>query len=106
MDHALNWLWQGCAIALATSVVLHLAARSRAHDRYVIGWVALSGVLALPLVSWLLDGMLPPPATPRSTEAVPPAVLSVPTVWWTSATTVVALGMAWFAFSMQRLVVM
>ena len=38
MDHVLNWICQGVAVAAATSGALRLLDRSRAQARYVLLW--------------------------------------------------------------------
>jgi beta-lactamase regulating signal transducer with metallopeptidase domain len=52
MDFIANWLVQGCVVALATvAIVRWLLSRAPAAARYLVCWVGLSAVLALPLVS-------------------------------------------------------
>ena len=53
MDNILNWLWQGCVVAAASGVLLRLLHRSRAQFRYVLCWIVLVIVLALPILPWL-----------------------------------------------------
>src|SRR5207244_9235040 len=44
------WLWQGIAIASFTAIVLRGMPRLSAATRYVIWWLALAAVVALPIV--------------------------------------------------------
>ena len=57
MDFVANWLVQGCVVALATVVIVRCLPRALAATRYLVCWVGLSAVLALPLVS-LIPGAL------------------------------------------------
>lgn len=56
VDVLANWLWQGSAVALAATVILRLSRRLSATSRYHLWWVALSVVLVLPILPWLLHG--------------------------------------------------
>ena len=56
VDVLANWLWQGSAVALAATVILRLSRRLSATARYHLWWVALSVVLVLPILPWLLNG--------------------------------------------------
>jgi beta-lactamase regulating signal transducer with metallopeptidase domain len=51
VDFIANWLVQGCVVALATVVIVRCLPRALAATRYVVCWVGLSAVLALPLVA-------------------------------------------------------
>ena len=103
MDHAINWVWQGCLIAAMTMAVLRAMERTRAQARYAVCWLAMTAITLLPV---LPSGVA---ATASSTlqasdGVVDAPVLAVPDVWWTS-TTVVALAAAiWFLVAMWRLV--
>jgi beta-lactamase regulating signal transducer with metallopeptidase domain len=57
VDFVANWLVQGCVVALATVVIVRCLPRALAATRYLVCWVGLSAVLALPLVS-LIPGAL------------------------------------------------
>ena len=56
VDVLANWLWQGSTVALAATVILRLSRRLSATARYHLWWVALSVVLVLPILPWLLNG--------------------------------------------------
>jgi beta-lactamase regulating signal transducer with metallopeptidase domain len=51
VDFVANWLVQGCVVALATVVIVRCLPRALAATRYLVCWVGLSAVLALPLVA-------------------------------------------------------
>ncbi len=48
MDSVLNWLWQGCVVAVACGAMLRVLERARANVRYVVCWTALLLIVALP----------------------------------------------------------
>ena len=104
MDHVLNWLWQGCVVAGATSLSLRLMTRSRAQFRYVLGLIGLAVVMTLPILP-ILNAM--PAATPlqASIGAVPAAetVIAVPDTWWTSTTVILSLCAVWTAVYALRI---
>src|SRR5262249_22375136 len=45
-----TWLWQGVAVAGITTMVLRATPRLNAATRYVIWWLALAAVMAIPIV--------------------------------------------------------
>jgi beta-lactamase regulating signal transducer with metallopeptidase domain len=47
-----NWLWQGCAVALVTTGLLRASRRMSATTRYHLWWVTLAVVLLLPALSF------------------------------------------------------
>jgi serine-type D-Ala-D-Ala endopeptidase (penicillin-binding protein 7) len=103
VDHVLNWLWQGSAIALATLAALRLLDRSRAPFRYVLCGIALLAVLALPVVSllwsrtpaWEAIADTPMPTTP---------VLAIPIAWWTSGAVIAGLWGLWCVICVGRVI--
>jgi beta-lactamase regulating signal transducer with metallopeptidase domain len=92
MDAVLNWLWQGCAVAMVCAAMLRALERARANARYVVCWAALLLVVSLP---WL--PALPSPKT--AAEAVLSArsdvVMALPDAWWTSGLVMLAAWLAW-----------
>ena len=93
MDHVLNWLWQGSVVALATSAILRLLSRARAQFRYVLCWIVLALVLALPALPLMFASGVPVPAP---AAVVPSDVMfAVPNAWWTSTTIVLSLWALW-----------
>ena len=69
MDAALNWLWQGCVVALTLSVALRLLERARANVRYIVCWAALLLILVLPAFSWLGTNATQPDAVATSSAS-------------------------------------
>jgi beta-lactamase regulating signal transducer with metallopeptidase domain len=101
MHDVLNWLWQGCAVALALFAMLGLLERARANVRYIVCWAAQVLVLSLPLVAMLESGGGAPGRLPR----VPvDAVVSVPDAWWTSGLVIAAAWFAWTGVGAVRFV--
>jgi beta-lactamase regulating signal transducer with metallopeptidase domain len=100
MDAVLNWLWQGSAVALACVVMLRVLERARANVRYVVCWVALLLIVALPA--------LPPvqPAPPAAALPASPAdaMLSLPDAWWTSTLLMLAAWLGWASACTVRFV--
>jgi beta-lactamase regulating signal transducer with metallopeptidase domain len=92
MDALLNWLWQGCVVALALFAMLRLLERARANVRYLVCWAALLLVVVLPTLPWL--GLL---GLRHEALGLAPvaAIASVPAAWWTSGTVMVAAWIVW-----------
>jgi hypothetical protein len=99
VEHVLNWLWQGCVVALATSLTLRLLQRSRANARYALCWIALVVLIALPVVP--STGLAGPAFAPVVAGA---PIVAVPTTWWTSTAIVMTLWAIWTAVCAVRLV--
>jgi beta-lactamase regulating signal transducer with metallopeptidase domain len=102
MDHAINWIWQGCLIAAMTTVVLRSMERTRAQARYVVCWLALAAVTLLPVLpSGFADtasSQLPP-----SGGAAAAPVVTVPAAWWTSTEVVAVAAALWFLLAAWRI---
>jgi beta-lactamase regulating signal transducer with metallopeptidase domain len=94
MHAVLNWLWQGCVVAVALAAMLGLLDRARANVRYLVCWAAQLFVLALPLLAFL-----EPAAGHRSALLRVPvgAVVSIPDVWWASGVAMIAAWLVWVA---------
>jgi beta-lactamase regulating signal transducer with metallopeptidase domain len=99
VDVLVNWLWQGCAVALTATAILRAPRRMSATTRYHLWWVTLAVVLALPLFS------LPLPASSFPQDALLPQspaagslVLPLVPAWM-----VWLLALAWFASVMVSL---
>jgi beta-lactamase regulating signal transducer with metallopeptidase domain len=94
VDIALNWLWQGLVIAAATALVLRVIPRTRPQARYRLAWAALLSVAVLPVLTLALPhGIVVADAGPAA--SAPIAIVSLPTRWWTSDTTSMAIYAAW-----------
>jgi bla regulator protein blaR1 len=93
MDAVLNWLWQGCVVALALFAMLRLLDGARANVRYLVCWAALLLVVALPALPWLASLG---PSQDALGLAPGSAIVSVPDEWWTSG---VVMTLAWTAWA-------
>ena len=89
MDAVLNWVLQGCLVAAVTFLMLRTLDRAHANVRYVVCWVALLLIVALPAV--------PPFQSTGSADVYEPAgvMVSLPDSWWTSAIVMLSLWMIW-----------
>lgn len=101
MDHLINWVWQGCLVALTAMAALRLMERTRAQARHAVCWLALIAVTLLPVLPSALGETSLALETPIAAAAVP--VLEVPAAWWSSATVAIAALGAWFVFSLFRI---
>src|SRR5215831_149036 len=100
MDAVLNWLWQGCVVAVASFVMLRVLDRAHANVRYVVCWAALGLIVALPVLPWL-QSTTPPDPLPSARGA---AIVSLPNSWWTSAVVMLAGWTTWAAVCTVRFV--
>jgi serine-type D-Ala-D-Ala endopeptidase (penicillin-binding protein 7) len=95
----LNWLWQGCLLALATGVILRLGERVRSRDRHAICWAALIIVRLLPILQSISSA-----SATSAIIATPPGevALPMPSVWWTSGAMWALLWGIWCAVHLIR----
>jgi beta-lactamase regulating signal transducer with metallopeptidase domain len=101
MDAGLNWVWQGCVVALALFVMLWLLERARANTRYVVCWAALLLIVVLPALPSLGTHATRPDALPSMTAG---AIVSVPDAWWTSSAVMLAAWAVWASAYFARFV--
>jgi len=101
MDHAINWVWQGCLIAAMTMVVLRAMERTRAAARYAVCWLALTAITLLPVLPTYFAAPVSP-ALQAFDVAVDAPVLAVPDVWWTKTTMVALAATGWFLLTVWR----
>ena len=101
MGAALNWMWQGGAIALTVAVALRLLRCARARDRFVLCGAALLTVLALPILPLLASALSPADHQIQATAA---PMLALPGAWWTSSTVLIAALVPWITVQGVRLV--
>jgi bla regulator protein BlaR1 len=119
VDAVLNWIWQGCVVAIAAAGVLRLMESSRAELRYRAVWLALGCILMLPVVPllWALAAPAPVAATAMAGAFASPAIIdgiseivprepvvSIPATWWTSGMVLLGLWGAWSAIFGARIV--
>jgi len=97
VDLVVNWLWQGCVVAVAAAALLRLVDGSAAH-RYLVAWSALGVVLLLPVLSAI--GVSSAPALALAVPSTP--VVSMPSGWWTSTIVVLLAWALWSAASGAR----
>jgi beta-lactamase regulating signal transducer with metallopeptidase domain len=102
MDHAINWVWQGCLIAAMTMVVLRVMERTRAQARYAVCWLAMAAITLLPVLSL---GFGETPSSPLQSSVAAPLtpVLAVPIAWWTSDVVVALAAALWFGVAAWRI---
>lgn len=101
MHAVLNWLWQGCVVALALAAILRLLDHARAQVRYAVCWVALICAFVLPVVPFI--SLVASPAVMPAVTASSAAVVSVPHAWWTSSAIVLGLWALWLGIYGTRL---
>ena len=101
MDHAINWVWQGCLIAAMTMVVLRLMERTRAQARHAVCWLGMAVITVLPV---LPSGFWETPSSPLppSAGAMVAPLLTVPTAWWSSIEVVALAAALWFLLAAWR----
>jgi bla regulator protein blaR1 len=108
MDVVVNWLWQGCAVALAAVSVLHLLPRLSATTRYRGWWVALVLIVALPAIPGIVELLPAEPVVSSATVAqtlMPssPLAVTMPLLPWWLAALLMAVWSTWVAVSLLRL---
>jgi beta-lactamase regulating signal transducer with metallopeptidase domain len=104
VDLFANWLWQGCVVALAATIALHVWPRMSATTRYRGWWVALALVLLLPLIPAAIAFGRPASETiVASTAPSPSLTVSLPPLPWWPAALMLAVWMVWVAGSLVRL---
>src|SRR4029453_11026680 len=101
MDGVLNWLWQGCVVALAWFGMLRVLERAGARVRYLVCWTALLLIVALPALPWL-QSTAPPADAFHPTRG--DAIVSLPDTWWTSILVILAAWAAWASIFTLRFV--
>jgi beta-lactamase regulating signal transducer with metallopeptidase domain len=100
MDAVLNWLWQGCVVAVASFVMLRALERASANVRCVVCWAALLLIVVLPVLP--LQPTAPSPEALSLTRG--DAMVSLPDAWWTSRLVLFAAWIAWASVWLVRFV--
>jgi beta-lactamase regulating signal transducer with metallopeptidase domain len=95
VDDILNWLWQGCVVALATMAMLRAPGLSPARIRYRVCWMSLLVVVMLPAVPILWAAVSPSLVLSRNGAARVVPLVSMPEGWWTSSSVVIVLWTLW-----------
>lgn len=99
MDAVLNWVWQGCIVAVASFVMLRALDRASANVRYAVCWAALLLIVALPALPFLPSISAAPSVAGRNG-----AVVSLPDSWWTSALVMLTAWTTWVGVCTVRFV--
>ena len=106
MEAVLNWLWQGCVVAMACAAMLRVLERARANVRYVVCWAALLLVGGLPwlpsLATFFSTGLSTAPAAEAVFSTQDAVMVSLPDAWWTSALVMLTAWIAWAGVSTIR----
>ncbi len=100
MDVVANWIWQGCAVTLAATIIMRVFTRASATTRYRVWWITLAIVLALPWIPLLapLSQTVAPPV-PLPEPATPTAIVLPNLPSWVVAT-LVGAWIGWVARSL------
>ena len=99
MEAIVNWLWQGMALTAVSTLVLHRSPRLSATTRYLVWWVTLVLVLALPLAP-RFDWLIEPAVVPSGVSPLTPVPLPDLPAWPLTAAFVCWIG--WVAGSLTR----
>lgn len=106
MDLALNWIWQGSAIALAAATLIALA-RPSARVRYGVWSLALVLVLITPLIALLRTMAVvvvdSPAMSAPASSGTTAALLQLPHLWWTSSAVAIGIWAGWAVVHAARL---
>ena len=94
MDVLLNWLAQGVVLALAAAAGLRAIPRARTQARYGFVGAAYLLLLVLPAIAQIVQLSPAVPPTEMTTGSAIPLV-TLPSVWWTSATVALGLWTIW-----------
>jgi len=114
MTFLVTWLWQGLAIAWVTAIAVRTMPRLNAATRHAIWWLALAGVLAIPICHGLAAVIPEPSSAPGSAgavdaaralilPAVPPAAVTGVAVVWAMTAVIGLLRMARGYSTLRRL---
>jgi beta-lactamase regulating signal transducer with metallopeptidase domain len=102
VDGVLNWIWQGCVVAIAAAGLLRVTEPSRAHVRYWSLWLVLGVILLLPLIP--SAGAEAVRASDVALMATPQeGVVTIPATWWTSTRMLILPWACWVAVFLWRI---
>jgi bla regulator protein blaR1 len=101
VDVFANWIWQGCAVTLTATIMMHVLPRTSATLRYRVWWVTLAIVLALPWIPMFLpqSDAVSAPVAPIPTATATAIVLPDLPSWL--ETTLVGAWIVWIARSLS-----
>jgi beta-lactamase regulating signal transducer with metallopeptidase domain len=103
IEAVLNWIAQGLAVAVATSVGLRVLGSAPAHARYLVCWAALWVIVCLPVVPMLWT-IQPSTVGGRLGESAGSGLLSVPHAAWNAPMVLGMLAALWIGGRVARLV--
>ena len=103
MAALLNWIAQGCLVALATAAALRVLRPSSARLRCGVWYAALAGVLVLPALTWLPITSPSQAVVPEASDVAASALVAVPHGPWTGAAAPLVLWGMWLAWGCVRL---
>jgi beta-lactamase regulating signal transducer with metallopeptidase domain len=98
VDALLNWLWQGGVVAVAGLGMLRVLGRAGAAVRCLLCWAALLLITILPAVAAVTAAV-----SPVGPTVTAPAIITVPSSWWTSSAVMAAAWAIWIAVYAVRL---
>ena len=99
MEAIVNWIWQGMALTAVSTVALDRSRRLSATTRYLIWWMTLVLVLALPLAP-RFAGWLAPAVAPAGVTTLTPVPLPELPAWPLTAAFVCWFG--WVVIALTR----
>jgi beta-lactamase regulating signal transducer with metallopeptidase domain len=100
VDVLANWMWQGCAVTLAATIMMRLLTRLSATTRYRVWWITLAIVLALPWIPVLAPHRDTIAASaPAGTITTPTAIVLPNLPVWLEAM-LIGAWMTWVARSL------
>ena len=102
MDGVLNWIWQGCVVAVAAAGLLRVTEPSRAQVRYWSLWLVLGVVLLLPLIP-SAGAIIVRPSDVALMATPQEAVVTIPATWWTSTRMLIIPWACWVAVFAWRI---
>jgi beta-lactamase regulating signal transducer with metallopeptidase domain len=101
VDALLNWLWQGCAVTLAATVIVRARVFSAA-TRYYLWWATMLLVLMLPVAPTLLMAGGQELAGVATNGSPPALTVSIPALPGWPVGVFIALWSVWTAASLWR----
>jgi beta-lactamase regulating signal transducer with metallopeptidase domain len=100
-----NWLWQGTALAAATTIALRVWPRVSATARYRVWWIAMVIVLALPFLPLEVVSIVERPLDVVRIVAPAPVTVSLPALPSWPVTLAAGLWIGWMAWSLAGVAV-
>jgi beta-lactamase regulating signal transducer with metallopeptidase domain len=102
VEALVNWVWQGCAVTLAASLLARLSPGMSATTRYRLWWMTLTIVLLLPVLQLVPRPVAVDLAEPSATIGSSAVAVPLPALPWWPAWLIVAGWTAWASFALWR----